>query len=286
LPFPHFNPVLVSIGPIAIRWYALAYVAGILIGWRYIAGLLKRPALFERRGPAATTLQLDDLILWITLGVIVGGRLGHVFFYTPGIVLSDPLEVFKTWHGGMSFHGDMLGVIVAVLAFCRVNKLDALRVGDLIAAAAPIGLFFGRLANFINGELWGRPTSLPWGVIFPDADGQPRHPSQIYEALLEGVVLFLVLRTATHAGKWLNRRGAVVGLFLLGYGFARTAVENVREPDAYMPHFPFGLTMGMMLSSPMWIGGLILLWRGLAEPLPATPPSEAAASGATVRDPS
>lgn len=274
MPFPHFNPVLVQLGPIAIRWYALAYVAGILIGWRYVVGLVKAPKLWPLRGPAATPLQIDDLILWITLGVIVGGRLGHVLFYTPELIWTDPVEILKTWHGGMSFHGGTLGVLIACLIFARVNKLDIFRLGDVVTAAAPIGLFFGRIANFINGELWGRPSNVPWAIVFPgpEAGPMPRHPSQLYEAALEGIVLFLVLRWATHGpAKLLNRRGVVAGLFFLGYGLARTAIENVREPDAYMPHFPLGLTMGMMLSAPMWIFGAWLVWRGLREPLPTTP---------------
>jgi phosphatidylglycerol:prolipoprotein diacylglycerol transferase len=276
LPFPNFDPVLVHIGPIAIRWYALAYVAGILLGWRYAAGLLKSERLWGHRGPPATTLQFDDLILWITLGVIVGGRLGHVLFYTPDLVLTDPLEIFKTWHGGMSFHGGMLGVLVATFAFARVNRLDIFRLGDTICAAVPIGLFFGRVANFINGELWGRVTTVPWGMVFPYAGPLPRHPSQLYEAALEGILLFLVLRLATHAARLLNRRGVVAGLFFLGYGLARISLENVRQPDEGMPNFPLGLTMGMILSLPMVLGGAWLIWRGMAEPLPTEPPIEAA----------
>ncbi len=293
MPFPHFNPVLVQLGPFAIRWYALAYVAGILIGWRYVVGLVKAQKLWPLRGPAATPLQIDDLILWITLGVIVGGRLGHVLCDTPELSWTDPVEILYTWHGGMSFHGGTLGVLIACLAFARVNRLDIFRLGDVITAAAPIGLFFGRIANFINGELWGRPSNVPWAIVFPgpEAGPMPRHPSQLYEAALEGIVLFLVLRWATHGPpKFLNRRGVVAGLFFLGYGVARTAIENVREPDAYMPHFPLGLTMGMMLSAPMWIFGAWLVWRGLREPLPTEPwiapapepalPKEAKADGA------
>jgi phosphatidylglycerol:prolipoprotein diacylglycerol transferase len=276
LPFPNFDPVLVHIGPIAIRWYALAYVAGILLGWRYVAGLVKAERLWARRGPIATTLQIDDLILWITLGVIVGGRLGHVFFYTPQLIWTDPVEILKTWKGGMSFHGGTLGVLVAVIAFARVNKLDMFRLGDVICAAAPIGLFFGRIANFINGELWGRVTTAPWGMVFPYGGPLPRHPSQLYEAALEGIVLFLVLRWATHGAKLLNRRGVVAGLFFLGYGLARISLENVRQPDEGMPNFPLGLTMGMILSLPMVLGGAWLIWRGMAEPASAEPPPEAA----------
>ena len=276
MPFPNFDPVLVHIGPIAIRWYALAYVAGILLGWRYVAGLVKADRLWTRRGPIASPLQIDDLILWITLGVIVGGRLGHVFFYTPQLIWTDPIEILKTWKGGMSFHGGTLGVLIAVIAFARVNKLDMFRLGDVICAAAPIGLFFGRVANFINGELWGRVTTVPWGMVFPYGGPLPRHPSQLYEAALEGVVLFLVLRWATHGAKLLNRRGVVAGLFFLGYGLARVALENVRQPDEGMPNFPLGLTMGMILSLPMVLGGAWLIWRGMAEPAPAEPQPQAA----------
>ena len=267
MPFPDFDPVLLQIGPFAIRWYALAYVAGILVGWRYVAGLIKNQALWGPRGAPATIPQVDDMILWITLGIILGGRLGHVFFYTPSLIFTDPLEVVKVWNGGMSFHGGALGVLIAVFIFTRVNKIDVLRIGDAITAAAPIGLFFGRIANFINGELWGRPTDVPWAFVFPHAGIMPRHPSQLYEAALEGLVLFLILRWATHGAKLLQRRGVVAGIFLLGYATFRTFIENFREPDNYLPNFPLGLTMGMMLSAPMFIGGAWLIWRGLREPL-------------------
>ncbi len=269
MPFPDFDPVLIQLGPFAIRWYALAYVAGILLGWRYVAGLVRRTDLQPRRGPAATVPQIDDLILWITLGVIVGGRLGHVLFYTPSIIWTDPIEIVKVWNGGMSFHGGALGVLVAVTLFARGAGVDFFRLGDLVCACAPIGLFFGRIANFINGELWGRPTTVPWGIIFPNAGPDPRHPSQLYEAALEGLVLFLVLRWATHSAKLLDRRGVVAGIFFAGYALARGAMENLREPDAYLPAFPLGLTMGMMLSLPMLAAGLWLIWRGMKEPLPA-----------------
>ncbi len=260
--------MLVQIGPFPIRWYALAYVATILLGWRYVAGLVRNPRLWTHRPAPATSEQIDDLILWLTVGVIVGGRLGHVLFYTPSLIWTDPLEILKTWHGGMSFHGGAIGVLVAGFAFARAKKIDALRLGDVIVAAEPIGGFLVRIANFINGELWGRPTKVPWGIVFPDAGPLPRHPSQLYEAALEGLALFLLLRFATHGKKWLNRRGVVMGLFLTGYGLIRISLENVREPDSYMPHFPLGLTMGMMLSTPMVLIGLFLIWRGLREPLP------------------
>lgn len=280
MPFPDFDPILIQIGPFAIRWYALAYVAGILIGWRYVVNLVRNPALAPVRGPAANPAQIDDLILWVTLGIILGGRLGYVLFYTPATIWTNPLEILQVWQGGMSFHGGALGVVIAVAAFARSNGIDLLRLGDLVAACVPIGLLFGRIANFINGELWGRPTELPWGVIFPGAGPYPRHPSQLYEAILEGLVLFIILRLATHRGFWLERRGAVAGLFLVGYAVFRSLVELVREPDSYLPDFPLGLTMGMMLSLPMLLGGAFLIWRGLREPVPALVAAPAAPSEA------
>jgi phosphatidylglycerol---prolipoprotein diacylglyceryl transferase len=265
VPFPNFDPVLVQIGPFAIRWYALAYVAGILLGWRYAVSLVKNERLWGGQTPTLTPLQIDDLILWITLGVILGGRLGYVLFYSTSLFWTDPLEILKVWHGGMSFHGGLIGVTIALISFALRNKVEVFRLSDLVAPAAPIGLFFGRIANFINGELWGRPTTVPWGIIFPNAGPEPRHPSQLYEATLEGIVLFIILRIATHRLKWLQRRGAITGLFLVCYALARISLENVREPDRFMPHFPLGLTMGMLLSIPMALFGLFLLWRGLRQ---------------------
>jgi phosphatidylglycerol:prolipoprotein diacylglycerol transferase len=272
--------VLLQIGPFALRWYALAYVATMLLGWRYVVGMVRNPRLWTHRAAPATAEQIDDLILWLMVGVIVGGRLGHVVFYTPSLIWTDPVEILKTWHGGMSFHGGAIGVLVAGFAFSRSKKLDPLRLGDIIVAAEPIGGFLVRIANFVNGELWGRPTHAPWGMVFPDAGPLPRHPSQLYEAALEGVVMFLVLRWATHRKHWLNRRGVVMGMFLTGYGLIRISLENVREPDSYMPHFPLGLTMGMMLSAPMVVAGLWLIWRGLKEPLPPAIEAPAAEAGA------
>lgn len=269
MPFPNFDPVLVHLGPFAIRWYALAYVVGILLGWRYAVMLVKNQKLWGGQTPTLTPLQIDDLVLWITLGVILGGRLGYVLFYSTSLIWTDPVEILKVWHGGMSFHGGLIGVTVALIGFALKNGIAPFRLSDLVAPAVPIGLFFGRIANFINGELWGRPTDAPWGIIFPNAGPEPRHPSQLYEATLEGLVLFIILRIATHRLKWLQRKGAVTGLFLVCYALSRISLENVREPDRFMPHFPLGLTMGMMLSIPMALFGLWLLWRGLrAEPEP------------------
>jgi phosphatidylglycerol:prolipoprotein diacylglycerol transferase len=276
--FPEFDPILIHLGPIAIRWYALAYVAGILLGWRYAALLLKTPKLWLGSRPTLTVPQIDDMVLWITLGIILGGRVGYVLFYDFKSMMADPSEIVKVWHGGMSFHGGLLGVTLALLVFARANRLNPLRVADLVAPAVPIGLFFGRLANFINGELWGRTTSVPWGLIFCNhhitqmnggecpAGLLPRHPSQLYEASLEGVALFLLLLWATHRAKWLPRQGAITGLFLVGYALARISLENVRQPDVQMPNFPLGLTMGMMLSAPMLLIGAWLIWRGLHKP--------------------
>ena len=264
--FPNFDPVLIHIGPLAIRWYALAYVAGILLGWRYAVLLVRNLKLWAGETPPANAEQIDDLVLWITLGVILGGRLGYVLFYAPELIWREPIEILRVWHGGMSFHGGFLGVTLALILFARANKMPFLSLTDLVAPAVPIGLFFGRIANFINGELWGRPTTLPWGMIFPAGGPEPRHPSQIYEALLEGLTLFLILRIATHKALWLQKRGAVSGLFLAGYGLFRIALENVREPDRFMPQFPLGLTMGMMLSTPMLLAGLWLIWRSRNAP--------------------
>lgn len=281
MPFPEFDPVLVQIGPFAIRWYALAYVAGILLGWRWAVGLVRNARLWVNRPPPVTPEQIDDLVLWVTVGIIVGGRLGHVLFYTPSLIVEDPVQIVQVWKGGMSFHGGAIGVFLAMIFFAMRNRIDLWRLGDVVAPAVPIGLFFGRIANFINGELWGRPTTLPWGIVFPGAGGEPRHPSQLYEAALEGLLLFAILMWATHGAKLLNRRGVVMGLFTAGYGLIRVSLENVREPDAYLPAFPFGLTMGMMLSIPMILFGLWLIWRGMREPLPPVMPAEAAPPQAT-----
>ncbi len=279
VPFPEFDPVLVQMGPIAIRWYALAYVAGILLGWRYAAAIVKNPRLWTRRPPPATTEQIDDFVLWVTLAIIIGGRLGHVLFYTPQLIWTEPLRIFQIWEGGMSFHGGAIGVFIAIILFALRNKVDLWRLGDVVAAVVPIGLFFGRVANFINGELWGRPTDVPWGVVFCNqkiqetlgwcpAGDVARHPSQLYEAALEGIVLFLILRWATHGAKLLNRRGVVMGLFTAFYALFRISLENVRQPDAGLENLPLGLTMGIYLSIPMLLFGLWLIWRGMREPLP------------------
>ncbi len=290
LPFPNIRPDVftlpevhlgsLTLGPFPLRWYALAYIAGIILGWRYAVSLVKNTKLWGDGAAVASEAQIDDLIIWLTFGIIVGGRLGYILFYTLPLadgraaLAADPLMIFKVWQGGMSFHGGMIGVGVAIVGFAMRRRLPLLGLADVVAPAVPIGLFFGRIANFINGELWGRPTDLPWGMIFcsphiaTNADGScvageiARHPSQLYEAGLEGVVLFLILRLATHRGGWLRRRGALTGLFLLFYGLFRISLENVRMPDAGLRDLPFGLTVGMMLSAPMVIAGGWLVWRG------------------------
>ncbi len=288
---PYTIPALhawgLNLGPFPIRWYAMAYIAGILLGWRYAVGLVRNPRIWGGRTPAATPVQLDDLILWLTMGIIVGGRLGYVLFYMLTVpdqraaLAAHPLEVFEVWRGGMSFHGGTLGVIVALFLFARAQRVDLLRLADVVAACVPIGLFFGRIANFINGELWGRVTTAPWGMVFCGrniatydngacvAGYLPRHPSQLYEAALEGLLLFAILRIATHRAGWLQRRGAITGLFLIGYGLMRIALENVRMPDAGLRDLPLGLTVGILLSVPMVVGGAWLLWRGFTTPAPA-----------------
>ena len=279
-----FNLGAWHVGPLGIRWYALAYIAGIVAGWRYCIRLIKSPPLWGGRQPTATAAQIDDLILWLTLAIVVGGRLGSILFYNTQVIWTHPVEILQIWNGGMSFHGAVIAVALALFLFARTNKIDLLRLADLVAPCVPFGLFFGRIANFINGELWGRPTHVPWGMVFCNhqilaeyhncpAGTEPRHPSQLYEATLEGIVLFLILRWATHKGHWLERQGALTGLFLACYGLFRISLENVREPDIGMPHFPLGLTMGMMLSIPMVIAGLWLIWRALKAP--ASSPSAA-----------
>ena len=285
MQFPEFDPVLLSIGPLDIRWYALAYVAGIVLGWWYAARLVKNNALWQPGKPPITTLQLDDLVLYITLGIIVGGRLGYALFYQPelyaqlftGANWTERLALLRLWDGGMSFHGGMIGTTIAVLGFSWRHKLRALSVGDMALAAAPFGLFFGRVANFINGELWGRETTVPWAIRFCNdriyrlyngcpAGDVPRHPSQLYEAGLEGLLLFGILWFAVYKAKLLAKPGYVTGLFLFGYGLSRALLENVRQPDAGLENLPLGLTMGMILSTPMMIIGLLLIWRAWSRP--------------------
>jgi phosphatidylglycerol:prolipoprotein diacylglycerol transferase len=252
IPFPGIDPVAIQIGPLAIRWYALAYVAGILLGWRYAIWLTRRLGHVARD-------QLDDLVVWATLGIIIGGRLGYVAFYKPRYFLENPGEIVAVWQGGMSFHGGLLGVAVALLLFAKRRRIALLPLADLIACAAPIGLFFGRLANFINGELYGRPSNVPWAIVFPNGGPFTRHPSQLYEALLEGPVLLFILYIATQRPEVRARPGVLAGVFLMGYATARSIAEVFRAPDAFIGFLPGGVTMGQALSAPLLLFGALLI---------------------------
>ena len=259
IAFPVFDPIAISIGPIAIRWYALAYIGGIVLGWIYARSLVKKERLWG--GPAPITLvQLDDFILWVTIGIIVGGRTGYVLFYNPAFFVQHPAEIFQLWNGGMSFHGGFLGCVAAVMLFARKNDISILSLGDITTAVAPIGILLGRIANFINSELWGRPadSSVPWAMVFPNGGPLPRHPSQLYEAALEGILLFAVLAVMIRMGA-LKRPGLILGSFIAIYGLARITGEFFREPDPQLGFLWGGLTMGMLLSVPMIIAGAILI---------------------------
>lgn len=297
---PDINPVLFHVWIFSIRWYALAYVAGIVAGWFYMNRMLKQADLWAPRQPPLEPTQLDDLILWVTVGVILGGRIGYILAYDTSVIWKDPLQMLKIWEGGMSFHGGFTGVVVATIVYCRSQKfpLDRmLSLGDLLASAAPIGLFFGRIANFINGELWGRETHLPWGMVFCNkyiaaqyydklqgacpAGDVPRHPSQLYEALGEGLIMFAVLLLLGQRLGKLQRPGLIMGTFILGYGVIRILLENVRNPDEQMLGFFKIITMGMILSAPMVLAGGFFIWRALrpeaaATPVPADKPDVAA----------
>ncbi|MCR6645627.1 MAG: prolipoprotein diacylglyceryl transferase [Terricaulis sp.] len=346
LQFPEIDPVALSLGTLPIgdglrldlRWYALAYIAGLFLGWRWMVWLIRRDRLWAPGKPALSVPMADDFLFWATLGVILGGRLGYVFFYKPEILWTNPAEVLQIWQGGMSFHGGLIGVAVAAFFFAfriqrgikprthvdedqfaalakkhakaerpseggpfvrfagigwlprkeaeglrvktKTQSVDLLRLGDLAAAAAPIGLFFGRIANFINGELWGRHTDAPWAITFPEGGYSqaakawiwlghelPRHPSQLYEAALEGIALFVIINLATLKFDSLRRPGLNVGLFLVFYGLFRALMETVREPDAHMPEALRGIvTMGMLLSIPMILIGAWLIRRALKQP--------------------
>ncbi len=265
IPYPPIDPVLIEFGPFAIRWYALAYIAGLLIGWRYCVGMARRPP--HVLDPA----QLDDFLVWVTLGVVLGGRIGYVVFYNLPYYSQHPLEALKIWTGGMSFHGGTLGVVLAMFAFTQIRKISFLRLGDMLVCAVPIGLFFGRLANFVNGELYGRPANAWWAMVFPaDERRLPRHPSQLYEAALEGVVLFLVLFILQRFTRARDSRGYLSGVFLAGYALARIISEFFREPDRQLAYLAGGYTMGQLLSVPVLIAGIRLIARARPDPPAAT----------------
>ena len=270
IPFPYIDPVLVHIGPFAIRWYALAYICGILGGWAYSRALIRSERLWG--GQSSTSfaplkvVDFDDFVLWVTLGIILGGRAGYVLFYNLPHFIGHPLEIFQLWNGGMSFHGGFTGCVVAVVLFARSRKIPIMSLGDLTCAAGPIGIFLGRLANFINGELWGRPADVPWAMVFPHGGPLARHPSQLYEAALEGLLLFVVLALLIRAGA-LKRPGFIIGAFACVYAVARSFSEFFREPDAQLGFLWGGATMGQLLSIPLFLVGVGFIWYAVKHPL-------------------
>lgn len=262
LPFPEIDPVIFQIGPLAVHWYGLAYVAGILIGWFYARRLAMNNALWRNETPAVTLQQLDDFLLWAAGGIVLGGRIGYILFYDLGSVLANPIRAIEIWNGGMSFHGGFLGTTLAMIIFARRNGIVLWSLFDIVAAVVPIGLFFGRIANFINGELWGRLSSMPWAIVFPTGGPFARHPSQLYEAALEGLVLLGVLSRFIYRRQALKSPGLVTGIFVLGYALSRIFVEFFREPDAQIGYLVGGwLTMGMVLSLPMALAGIWAITR-------------------------
>ncbi len=247
------DPVALDLGFFQLRWYSLAYLAGIALGWWYLLKLIDQP------GAPMARRHADDMVFYATLGILLGGRLGYVLFYRPGYYLDNPLEILQLWDGGMSFHGGVIGVSLGILYMARKNGLDWLRIHDYIACCVPFGLLFGRLANFVNGELWGRPTNVAWAMIFPTGGEIPRHPSQLYEAGLEGIALFSILAWMFWKTDARYQPGKLVGTFLLGYGISRFLVEMVRQPDAGLENLWWGLSMGQTLTVPMLLGGLYLI---------------------------
>ena len=254
LDFPAIHSVAFSIGPLPIRWYALAYLSGFLLGWRYALYL----ATLDKDTPP-TKDHVDDFLPWTIIGVILGGRIGYVLFYQFDLYFASPLEALKVWHGGMSFHGGALGVITALILYPYIKKIPHMRLADIVCACIPVGLFFGRIANFVNGELYGRAAELPWAVKFPAGGYIPRHPSQLYEAGLEGLVLFLILFVMMRTDSIRNRPGIVSGAFLLGYGVFRSIVELFREPDEQIGLIMGSVSMGQILSAPMMAAGALLI---------------------------
>jgi phosphatidylglycerol:prolipoprotein diacylglycerol transferase len=296
MSFPEFSPALFEIdlgflgfGKFPIRWYALAYIVGLLVGWRYALALAKRPALWGGVSPADKD-DVDDLLFYATLGVILGGRIGYILFYQLpfnwAYTMAHPLSLLKIWEGGMSFHGGALGVAIAILLVARQRKLNLLSIGDIAASVIGIGLFIGRCANFINAELYGRHTDSSWGMVFPEGNaggtppaydwaaghwvynGQemPRYPSQLYEAFLEGLLPLAIISVLVWRFRALTRPGLMTGLFLILYGVGRSIAENFREPDSFVAGLPLDLTMGQLLSAPMWLAGAWLIWNALKKP--------------------
>lgn len=259
LTYPEISPEIFSIGPFAVRWYALAYIAGLLLGLWYIQRLSRFAGEKLFAEMPLTKTDANDLLLWATLGIILGGRVGYVVFYQTGYFLNDPLQIFAVWNGGMSFHGGFLGVVAAVIWFTSRREIELLKLGDLLACVAPIGLLLGRLANFVNGELFGRPTDVAWAMVFPRGGPVPRHPSQLYEAALEGLLLLVLIGALYRFTSLAKRPGTLTGLFFAGYGSARFFVELFREPDAQLGYLWGGATMGQLLSLPMIAAGIAFM---------------------------
>jgi phosphatidylglycerol:prolipoprotein diacylglycerol transferase len=255
LPYPAIDPIIFQAGPLAIRWYSLAYICGLLFAWRYMLRLAARSP------DVASHEDIDDFLIWATLGIVLGGRIGYTLFYNFDYYAANPLAALQIWKGGMSFHGGVLGVIFSGLVFVKRRGISPLRFADIVACATPVGLMLGRLANFINGELFGRVSDVPWAMVFPRGGPEPRHPSQLYEAVLEGLVLFVVLAVLSRSEIIRKRPGVLSGVFLLGYALARTTVELFRQPDAHLGILAAGLTMGQWLSLPMVVGGIYLIIR-------------------------
>lgn len=269
MPFPNIDPIAFAIGPIAIRWYALAYLFGVLLGAAYGYLLLRNERLWYKGTPPFKADDIWDFAFWTMLSIVIGGRVGYVLFYNLPYYLANPLEIINTLDGGMSYHGGMLGLMLAAILFTRSKGGNWLSSLDLIGAVATIGIFLGRIANFINAELYGAPTTLPWGVVFPTDPLQvARHPSQLYEAALEGLVLFLVIRVATHVFYALRKPGLVAGIFAIGYALSRILVEFVRLPDEQLGYLYGGwLTMGQVLSLPILVGGIALVIYATTRPV-------------------
>ena len=265
LEYHNMDPEIVRWGPIVLRWYSLSYVAALMFGWWWLARFTKKLAT------PYTRLQVDDFALRALIGVFLGGRLGYVFFYKPAEYLADPIEILKIWEGGMSFHGGLLGVILAIYLFTKRNKIDIFSFSDFVACVVPAGLFFGRIANFINGELWGAPSNLPWAMPFPGGGPLPRHPSQLYEAALEGLLLFLVLNFLMARTNARKLPGMLVGIFFAWYGVSRYLIEFVRVPDAHLGKLWDAISMGQLMSLPMIAFGLWLIASSLKRGKAAAP---------------
>jgi phosphatidylglycerol:prolipoprotein diacylglycerol transferase len=267
IPFPIIDPIAVSFGPLSLRWYGLAYMAGLLIGWLYARKLISCKRLWAAK-TSITPAHIDDLLLWATLGVVLGGRLGYVLLYNPAYYMANPADIIAVWNGGMSFHGGLVGTALAIYIFSRKHKLPLMSLLDVASAVAPVGIFFGRLANFINGELWGRATEVPWAMVFPhpDAGELARHPSQLYEAALEGLLLFGILQLLIYRQAALLKPGLVSGVFIAGYGLARIFAENFRQFESDVGIMIAQLTPGMLYSIPLVIAGIYIARRARNQP--------------------